>query len=139
MAGWPRHMIRPRRDGRTTERLEVLRRGKVLTRAAMTILSLALLAGCEAAQVANRTISQSSYIPDIQYKQVIDNLAIIADNPSALPYFNPPNLSRTTIQRTAGTTFGMQWGIVSPFSLLKMFGAGKLECGSDKGALNRWL
>jgi hypothetical protein len=41
----------------------------------------------------------------------MDNLAIIADNPSALPYLNPPSQSRTTIQRTAGTTFGMQWGL----------------------------
>src|SRR4051794_1242456 len=75
--------------------------------------SLTVLLGCEAAQVANRTINQSSYLPQMQYRQVIDNLAIIADNPSAMPYFNPPNASKTTIQRTAGTTFGMQWGLIA--------------------------
>ena len=69
----------------------ILRCRRVTIRAVMISASLVLLAGCEAAQVANRTINQSSYIPDMQYRQVIDNLAVIADNPSALPYFNPPN------------------------------------------------
>lgn len=83
-----------------------------------------VMSGCEAATVANRTINQSSYIPDLQYRQVIDNLAIIADNPSAMPYFNPPNVSRTTIQRTAQTTFGSQWGLIAALMHVRNFGLG---------------
>jgi hypothetical protein len=94
--------------------------------------SLAILAGCEAAQVANRTINQSSYLPDLQYRQVIDNLAIIADSPTALPYFNPPNSSKTTIQRTAQTTFGMQWGLISALQHVKTRGTMPLVAAITK-------
>jgi len=75
-----------------------------------------ILSGCQATQVANRTVNQSSYIPELQYRQVMDNLAMIADNPSALPYFNPLNSSKTTIQRTGTANFGLQW---APFSVVQ--------------------
>lgn len=88
---------------------------------------IAILEGCEAAQVANRTINQSSYLPDLQYRQIIDNLAIIADNPSALPYFNTPNTSKTTIQRTAQTNFGLQWGLFAAVQHVKNLGMAPLS------------
>src|SRR5262249_30096552 len=110
-------------EGRPMHSLRLLRRRRDTIRVAAISASLASLSGCQATQVANRTVNQSSYIADMQYRQVIDNLAILADNPSAMPYFNPPNASKTTIQRTAGTTFGMQWGLIAAVQSLVNRGA----------------
>ena len=109
-----------------------LNRLRSMARLLIPCFSIAILAGCEAAQVANRTINQSSYLPDLQYRQVIDNLAIIADNPSALPYFNPPNTSKTTIQRTAQTNFGLQWGLLAAIQHVKTLGAAPLTAAVTK-------
>jgi hypothetical protein len=109
-----------------------LRRHVLMIRTLPVVMSIVVLARCEAAQVANRTINQSSYLPDLQYRQVLDNLAIIADNPAALPYFNPPNTSKTTIQRTAQKSFGLQWGLISALQHVKNLGMMPLSTSVTK-------
>ena len=45
------------------------------------IVSLACLTGCTSGRLRQRTINQGSTIPDLQYQQVLDNLALfVCDN-----------------------------------------------------------
>ena len=48
--------------------------------AAAFALSFVLLSGCEAVQLENRTVRQSGTLSELQYKQVVNNLAAIADD-----------------------------------------------------------
>ena len=42
--------------------------------------------GCTVVRLGQRTMNQANTLPDLQYQQVLDNLARFADNPSALPW-----------------------------------------------------
>jgi hypothetical protein len=50
------------------------------------ILLLPLLCGCTADRLRDRTVNQGSTLPDLQYQQVLDNLARFAADPAALPW-----------------------------------------------------
>jgi hypothetical protein len=50
------------------------------------IVGLACVTGCSTtARLRQRTINQGSTLPELQYQQVLSNLAQFAVNPSALP------------------------------------------------------
>ena len=55
-------------------------------------------AGCTSRHLRQRTISQGSTLPDLQYQQVLNNLAQCAANPAALPWHI--NLKEGTSQVT---------------------------------------
>jgi hypothetical protein len=71
------------------------------------------IAGCQAYQVANKVVGQTSTISEVQYRQVIDNLAMAADNPGALPYFGVPASTRSTIQRSATASVGLAFTLLT--------------------------
>jgi hypothetical protein len=50
------------------------------------VLSLAGSSGCISVRLGQRTMRQASTLPDLQYQQVLDNLALFANNPAALPW-----------------------------------------------------
>jgi hypothetical protein len=52
----------------------------------MATISLWGSTGCMAVRLKQRTINQASTLPDLQYQQILDNLAMFAVNPSALPW-----------------------------------------------------
>jgi hypothetical protein len=56
------------------------------TAALAVALVLAGSAGCTSVRLGQRTIHQASTLPELQYQQVLDNLAQFAANPSALPW-----------------------------------------------------
>jgi hypothetical protein len=47
---------------------------------------LAALTGCTATRLRQRTINQASTLTELQYQQVLNNLALFAGNPAALPW-----------------------------------------------------
>lgn len=47
---------------------------------------LATLPGCTATRLRQRTINQASTLTELQYQQVLNNLAMFAGNPAALPW-----------------------------------------------------
>jgi len=88
-------------DGSTTNR----RRGFVAFGAVLSCLLVALAStGCMAVRLKQRTINQASTLPDLQYQQVLDNLAMFAANPSAIPWHI--NLREGTTQITDSGTAG---------------------------------
>ena len=68
------------------------------------IVGLACLTGCTTGRLRQRTINQGSTLPDLQYQQVLDNLALFATNPSALPWH--VNIREGTTQITDSATAG---------------------------------
>ena len=68
------------------------------------LLALVALAGCTTARLRQRTTNQGSTLPELQYQQVLDNLAQFTGNPSALPWHM--NLREGTTQITDSVSGG---------------------------------
>ncbi len=49
-------------------------------------LTVAGSPGCMVRRLQQRAMSQASTLPELQYQQVLNNLALFADNPAALPW-----------------------------------------------------
>ena len=77
--------------------------------ATLEILALVLIgsSGCTAARLGQRTMNQANTLPELQYQQVLDNLAMFADNPSALPWH--VNFREGTTQITDSLSGGRRW------------------------------
>lgn len=54
-------------------------------RIAALIAILVCQSGCTSVRLRQRTIHQGSTLPELQYQQVLNNLAQFATNPAALP------------------------------------------------------
>jgi hypothetical protein len=67
-------------------------------------IALACSTGCTAARLRQRTIHQASTLPELQYQQVLENLARFAENPATLPWH--VNLREGTTQITDSATGG---------------------------------
>jgi hypothetical protein len=59
-------------------------------------------AGCTAHSLRRHTITQAGTWTDIPYRQVMENLAIVANNPDALPCYSVIDAGTTTINDTFG-------------------------------------
>jgi hypothetical protein len=68
------------------------------------IVGLACLSGCMTGRLRQRTINQGSTLPELQYQQILGNLALFATNPSALPWH--VNLREGTTQITDSASAG---------------------------------
>jgi hypothetical protein len=75
-------------------------------RLARVILAVALVCatGCTTGRLRQRTINQGSTLPELQYQQVLNNLALFAANPASLPWH--VNLREGTTQITDSVTAG---------------------------------
>lgn len=67
-------------------------------------LILGVAAGCTSNRLRQRTINQGSTLPELQYEQVLGNLALFEINPAALPWH--VNLREGTTQVTDSATAG---------------------------------
>lgn len=67
-------------------------------------LAIGAVSGCTTGRLRQRTINQGSTLPDLQYQQVLGNLALFATNPAALPWH--VNLKEGTAQVTDGIAGG---------------------------------
>jgi hypothetical protein len=67
-------------------------------------IGLACLTGCTTGRLRQRTVNQGGSLPELQYQQVLDNLAQFAANPSALPWH--VNLREGTTQITDSISGG---------------------------------
>ena len=67
-------------------------------------IGLACVTGCTTGRLRQRTVNQGGTLPELQYQQVLDNLAQFATNPSALPWH--VNLREGTTQITDSISGG---------------------------------
>ncbi len=75
-------------------------------------IGLACLTGCMTGRLRQRTINQGRTLPQLQYQQVLDNLAQFATNPSVLPWH--VNLREGTTQITDSISGGAALDIGPP-------------------------
>ena len=68
------------------------------------IIGLACVTGCMTGRLRQRTINQGSTLPELQYQQVLDNLAQFAGRPASLPWH--VNLREGTSQVTDSLSGG---------------------------------
>ncbi len=68
------------------------------------VVGVACATGCTVGRLRQRTINQASTLPELQYQQVLNNLASFAVNPAALPWH--VNLREGTTQLTDSVTGG---------------------------------
>ncbi len=71
------------------------------------VIGVAFLTGCTSGRLRQRTINQAGTLPELQYQQVLDNLAQFAANPAALPWH--VNLREGTSQVTDSLSGGARW------------------------------
>jgi hypothetical protein len=101
--------------------------------AVVLILAAAGSIGCMAVRLGQRTIRQASTLPELQYQQVLDNLALFATNPAALPWH--VNLREGTTQVTDSASAGAAVDLGPPSSTLpQLLGRGP---SSSSGACCR--
>jgi hypothetical protein len=72
--------------------------------------------GRTSARLRHRTVNQASTLPELQYQQVLDNLALLAENPSALPWH--VNLKEGTTQITDSASGGVAVDLGPPTDTL---------------------
>lgn len=76
---------------------------------AIAVPLIALLTGCQSLLVENKTVAMSKSLSDLQYGQVMDNLALMANNPSGLPHYALANSSHGTVQLAGSGNAGLSW------------------------------
>lgn len=78
--------------------------------ARIVVLGLLLAAaGCEPLQLRNHVVRQAATLSDIQYQQVLDNLAMFRQNPASLPYFSLAPTGSVQIQQVDAASGGVNW------------------------------
>lgn len=88
----------------------------------IAIIALAPLAGCMSENLRRRTVDQGATLPELQYQQVLDNLALFAANPSALPWHI--NVREGTTQITDSASIGAAVDLGPPPNWLpQLFGS----------------
>lgn len=65
-------------------------------------LVLALTSGCTATRLGQKTGNQTTTLADMYQRQVLDNLALFADDPAALPFFAYASQGTTTLSNQSG-------------------------------------
>jgi hypothetical protein len=96
-----------------------------------SIVLLAQLAGCMSQQLrftARRTVNA---LPDLQYQQVVDNLAKIASNPGFLPYLAVAGQGSVQVTDNGNSTLGLNMAS-------KAFGPGALSLGASRNVTGTW-
>src|SRR3954470_4402840 len=89
---------------------------RLRTVALAVALVVAGSAGCTSVRLGQRTVRQGGTLPELQYRQVLDNLALFAANPAALPWH--VNLREGTTQVTDSASFGAAVDIGPPTETL---------------------
>jgi len=88
----------------------------------LALVALVSLAGCASDRLRQRTINHGAALPELQYQQVLNNLALFAANPAALPWHI--NLREGTTQITDSATVGAVVELGPPSKTLpQLFGS----------------
>jgi hypothetical protein len=95
------------------------------------VVVLGQLSGCMSQQLrftARRTVNA---LPDLQYQQVVDNLAKIASNPGFLPYLAVAGQGSVQVTDNGNSTLGLNMAS-------KAFGPGTLSLGTSRNVTGTW-
>ena len=77
-----------------------------------SMLAVIFLSGCNTYQLRARAVQQTTTITDLQYQQVLDNLAMFYVNPNSLPYFAVPSQGQSQVRTSAQANSSISWNPV---------------------------
>jgi hypothetical protein len=77
--------------------------------ALLATMAALVCTGCTHVQLQRSTLKQETTLTDLQYKQVLDNLALMSDNPEALPYFALSSSGTAQVADGGNAMFGLTW------------------------------
>lgn len=100
-------------------------------RACWFTLVLALAPGCTHLQLSHSTVKQASSVTDLQYRQVLDNLALFHERPNALPHFAVVGTGGTLVNDRAEVAVEMEW---NPYTLVRE----QLGLGAAREVEEQW-
>jgi hypothetical protein len=72
-----------------------------------------LIAGCQHLSLRNHTERQARTLTELQYSQVLDNIALFTQNPAALPFFSLAGQGQTSNNYAPSPTGGLGWDLLS--------------------------
>jgi hypothetical protein len=97
----------------------------------LSILVLGLASGCMSQQLRFTTLRTVNALPDLQYQQVIDNLAKIASNPGFLPYLAVAGQGSVQVTDNGNSALGLNLSTTP-------FGPGVLSFGASRDVTGTW-
>jgi hypothetical protein len=97
--------------------------------------AVAACGGCTSNQLRRSTLNQARTWTDLQYQQVLDNIALFVDNPGSMPYFAGVGGGVADIKDRAsiGNTIGIQW-----VSSLFNYGVDNVSFGASRQRNENW-
>jgi hypothetical protein len=72
-----------------------------------------LLAGCQHISLRNHTERQARTLTELQYSQVLDNIALFTQNPNALPFFSVAGQGQTSNNYAPSPSGGLGWDLLN--------------------------
>lgn len=107
---------------------------------AKALLLVALLSGCQHVQLERHTLRQAGTLTDLQYQQVLSNLALMHCNPGALPYYSLAGTGQTNVQLNVSATTGFNWDLLTsgPHPFLWYWDKASAGGGGMETALDQW-
>ncbi len=97
----------------------------------LSIVVLNLASGCLSHQLESTARQTTNTLPDLQYQQVIDNLAMIASNPAYLPYLAVAGQGSVQVTDGGDSSIGLK---MSPSA----WSAGILGLGATRNVTGSW-
>jgi hypothetical protein len=105
-----------------------------MKRSSALIVALLFVSGCQTAQLQHATVQQSGSVTDLYYQQVINNIAMLHENPTRLPYFSQPQTGQTTAQYSLSVAATPEWDLVTTATRLLGVVAFAKQSGTVSGS-----
>jgi uncharacterized membrane protein YgcG len=90
--------------------------GSNMTRNALVTCILLACSGCLQHQLNTKSLKLTTSSNDLFYGQVLDNIALINDDPTALPYFDTPATGTVQLQQSVSLGYTGTWNIMGDVS-----------------------
>ena len=80
---------------------------------ALAALLVTLACGCQEVQLRERAARLAGTVSDLHQQEVLDNLALLASKPGAMPYYLLPSQGTEQIARTIQATYTPGWDFIT--------------------------
>ncbi len=94
------------------------------------VILICLSSGCASVQLRKHTVSQIRTVTDLQYQQVLDNLAMFVAAPDSMPFFSVPSAGGTSISTTGEASNTITWNFLGFLSDAFGLRASRTNAGS---------
>lgn len=84
-------------------------------------LILLFTIGCQTAQLRNATETQAATVTDLYYGQILSNIAMLSDQPAALPYFSLPDTGTNSVQLSLSMNYTLNADLLASTSTMARY------------------